>query len=142
MFKQIFAISIIVVLLTTALIFSGCAGKAQTGVPGFESISVQEAADLIKANESNPDFIILDVRTPEEFNAGHIQNAINLDYYAANFRIELDKLDKENTYLVYCRTGMRSGEAMKIMESLGFKEVYNLSAGISDWISSGFPTTH
>ncbi len=127
------------VLLTVSLIPAGCTVKDQTNTRTFKNISVQEAAELIKDNGSNPHFTILDVRTPVEFSTGHIQGAINLDFNSASFRDELSKLDKEKTYLVYCKTGNRSGQAMKIMESLGFTEVYNLSAGIVDWISSGLP---
>lgn len=130
---------LIIFLLMIALILSGCAVKNSTDTRIFKDISIQEAAELIQDNESNPDFAILDVRTLEEFKTGHIEGAINLDFYSTTFSDDLNKLDKENTYFVYCRSGNRSGQAMKIMESLGFIEVFNLSGGINDWIASGLP---
>jgi rhodanese-related sulfurtransferase len=130
---------LIIFILMMVFIISGCAVKNSTDAQIFKDISVQEALELIEKNKTNPDFKILDVRTPEEFKAGHIENAVNLDFYSVSFKEELDKLDKENSYFIYCRTGNRSGQAMTIMESLSFKEVYNLSGGISDWITSGIP---
>jgi len=123
-----------VFLLTAVLILLGCAGTKI-----YENISIQEAVELIENNKNNPDFTILDVRTLNEYETGHIQGAINLDFNAATFRDELDKLNKKNPCLVYCQSAIRSGQAMRIMESLGFKEVYNLSGGITDWIAGGLP---
>jgi len=65
---------------------------------------VKDAYTLIQKNKGNPDFVILDVRTPAEFADEHIENAINLDYYSETFRDDLNKLDKTKTYLIYCRT--------------------------------------
>jgi len=106
-----------------------------------------EAYDLIKANENNPDFVILDLRTPEEFEEERIENAINIDYYIDErtnytkyFRDELDKLDKEKTYLVYCLADIRSRTALEMMEHLGFQEVYDMSGGIIQWKAENLPT--
>jgi rhodanese-related sulfurtransferase len=106
-----------------------------------------EAYDLIKANEGNPGFVILDVRTPEEFDEERIENAINIDYYmdertnyTKSFRDELDKLDKEKTYLVYCLADIRSRTTLEMMEHLGFQEVYDMSGGIVLWKAENLPT--
>jgi rhodanese-related sulfurtransferase len=106
----------------------------------FKDITPQEASDLIQQNEGNPDFQIIDVRTPEEFNDGHIENAIMIDFYAEDFRDEIAQLDREKSYFVYCRSGNRSGQAVDIMRELGFQKVYNLSAGIREWVGQGLPT--
>jgi rhodanese-related sulfurtransferase len=132
-----FSYCLLFIPLIIALILSGCANNNSADTRIFKDISVQEATDLIKNNQTNPQFIILDVRTPQEFSAGHIEGAFNLDFYDPSFKDELDKLDKGKTYFVYCRTGNRSGQTVKIMESMGFREAYNLSAGIVDWIASG-----
>jgi len=107
----------------------------------IEDITPQEAFTLIQNNKNNPDFVIIDVRTPEEFADGHIENAINLDYNSETFRDELNKLDKNKTYLIYCRSGSRSGSALNIMKELNFREVYNMLGGIIDWKAAGLPTT-
>lgn len=105
----------------------------------IEDITPQEAFTLIQETQNNPDFVIIDVRTPEEFAEGYIENAINIDFYAETFRDELNKLDKDKTYFIYCRSGNRSGSALAIMAELNFREVYNLSGGITAWGREGLP---
>ena len=130
-FATIFAL-----LLLTALAY-GCTGQTGSSNQVLEDIGIQEAFELIQSNQGNPDFVIIDIRTPEEFNEGHIENAVNIDFYSETFREDLDKLDKSKTYFIYCRSGNRSGRAMPVMKELGFQEVYNLSAGIKEWIAEG-----
>ena len=75
--------------------------------------------------------MMIDVRTPEEIAEGKIAaEALEIDYYADDFRARLDRLDKSKKYLVYCRSGRRSGLTMEIMKELGFSEAYDLSGGI------------
>lgn len=84
--------------------------------------------------------ILLDVRTPDELTAeGSIEGNINIDYRSADFKEQLNKLDKDKPVMVYCAVGGRSGQAMKMMEKMGFKEIYNLSGGIRAWQSEGKP---
>ena len=108
----------------------------QTGI--FEDVSVAEAYSLIQENMTNSNFVILDVRTGEEFDSGHIERALNIDFYASDYGDQLDMLDKDKVYLVYCRSSNRSGQAMDNMEDLGFTEVYNMSGGISAWDDAGY----
>jgi rhodanese-related sulfurtransferase len=81
------------------------------------------------------------VRTAGEFATGHIENAMNLDYHSDSFRNELNNLDKNKTYLVYCAMGSRSADALAIMKELGFMEAYNMLGGINQWQEEGLPTT-
>jgi rhodanese-related sulfurtransferase len=129
---------ILALLLITAFAY-GCTGQTGSSNQVLEDIGVQEAFELIQSNQDNPDFAIVDIRTPEEFHEGHIEKAVNIDFYSETFREDLDKLDKNKAYFIYCRSGNRSGSAMPVMKELGFQEVYNLSAGIKDWIAEGFP---
>ena len=77
---------------------------------------------------------ILDVRTPEEFENSRIPNSINIDFYnPQNFIQEIEKLDKDSSYYVYCRTGVRSANSCQLMNELGFKKTYNLLGGIVEW---------
>ena len=133
---------VITFLLIACLIFIGCDTKDNTDTKTFENITIQEAVELIEDNTNNTSFTILDVRTPEEFNAGYIEGAMNLDFYSNTFNEELNKLEKDNTYFIYCGSGNRSGQAMTIMKFLGFEEGYNLSVGIIDWISEGLPVVN
>ena len=108
----------------------------------IQSISAKEAFDLIQKNRDNPDFKLLDVRTPEEFGAEYIQGAVNIDYYASNYVKRLKRLDKKKIYLLYCRSGNRSGQSLELMKKLSFMEVYHISGGMIGWKASGLPYNH
>ena len=84
--------------------------------------------------ESDSNAVIIDVRTEEEVNEGHIPNAIHLDIFKGQEFIDaLKELDTEKSYFVYCRSGARSGQACSIMNQLGFEKAYNLMGGFSNW---------
>ncbi|HRJ99615.1 MAG TPA: rhodanese-like domain-containing protein [Ignavibacteria bacterium] len=85
-------------------------------------------------------YVLIDVRTTEEFNEGHLRDSINIDFYKPDFEDALDELDKRKKYLVYCRSGNRSRQAMFLMRDLGFEEVNNLSEGIISWIENEYET--
>ena len=102
-------------------------------------ITTAEAYNLIQNNQDDSGFIILDVRTPEEYENGHIEKAVNLDYYSATFVDEIDRLNRNRTYLIYCRGGFRSRLTLETMRGLGFREVYNMLGGIIKWETEGFP---
>ncbi len=97
--------------------------------------------DPVKFSEviAQPGVIILDVRTPEEFNAGHITNAININLEGSDFSSEVSKLDENATVAVYCRSGNRSGVATDQMAEIGFTDMYDMQGGIVDWEAAGGP---
>ncbi len=134
-------------LIIGVLLTSGCIqtenniAQLETQIQIIENITPDEAYILIQENKDNPNFVILDVRTPEEFLDEYIENAVNLDYYSDTFRNGLDKLDKNKTYLIYCRSGRRSENALNITKELDFREVYNMLDGIIKWKSERLPTT-
>ena len=131
---------LLVLLVAAAILSVGCP-QAPIATRLLIDITTQEAFTLIQDNQDNPDFVIIDVRTPEEFAQGHIETAGNLDYHSETFRDELNNLDKDKTYLVYCGSGGRSAGALAIMEELGFMEAYNMLDGISQWQAEGLPVT-
>ena len=124
-------------LVIGATLTGGCV-RDETAT--IEDITPQEAFTLIQNNQNNPDFVIIDVRTPAEFDREHIENATNMDFYSEFFRDTLNTLDKNKTCLIYCQVGGRSGSALDIMAELNFKEVYNILGGINQWKTEGFPT--
>jgi len=136
-----------VALMMVSVLTAGCTGQAtepqvqeiQTQI--IKDVTPQEALALIDENQDNPDFVIIDVRTPEEFADGHIENAVNTDFRSESFNNEIDKLDKSKTYLVYCRTANRSRSAVDIMEELGFNKIYHMLGGIVQWEAVGFQIT-
>lgn len=108
-----------------------------------EVIDTQSTHNMINNNRNNPDFVIVDVRTQNEFNEGHIAEAIMIDMYSADFRDKISALDRNKKYLVYCRTARRSAAAAKMMKEMGFREVYDMAGGINQWKTDGFPVvTH
>lgn len=126
MYKIKYFIKIPFVLLLV-FVLSGC-GQQEAQIN--KNISSAEASVLLQENKDNPDFVLVDVRTPAEFSEDHIDGAVNYDYRKASFRDDIDKLDKEKTYLIYCRSGKRAGSALEVMKELQFKEVYNIVGGI------------
>jgi len=145
--KKTLAALLLSVSLSPALVSAeGCAqietdtAEQETQTPIIENITPGRALTLIQNNRDNPDFIIIDVRTPEEFAQERIEGAINLDYYPEVFSDQLNELDRNKTYLVYCRTGRRSKAAADLMKELGFGQIYNISGGINDWKKEGLPT--
>lgn len=90
------------------------------------------SADFEKEMANNKDAVVLDVRTKGEFYSGRIPGAVNIDLMSPDFGRKIDALDKEKTYLVYCRSGNRSGEACRVMASKGLR-AYNLAGGIISW---------
>ena len=132
-------------LLSSFIITGGCeliTGEDKSAQPPEQEIydvTTDKAYDLIQENADNPGFIIIDVRTPEEYDGGYIERAINIDYYSEDFRAQLETLDKDKSYLIYCRSGKRSAGARDVMAELGFREVYNISGGITEWEAQGLP---
>lgn len=102
--------------------------------------SIAENVNVEEFSKHLADAQILDVRTPEEWNEGIIEGAIMANFYDDDFEAQLEKLDKEKPVAVYCKSGGRSGQTMEQMNSLGFKEVYNLKGGIGAWNSAKKPT--
>ncbi len=133
-FKKI-RIAVIVFLLAAA-----CSGRAAPD--GVTALSALQARDLIEANRGDPGFVILDLRTPEEFRQGHIAGAVLLNYYNPGFMQALRGLDKTKRYLVYCRSGNRSAKAVSRIAGMGFAKVYHLSAGILAWQAEKLPLTN
>lgn len=119
------------VAVATALV----AACGSTTDVAFELVAAPAAAEVI--HEQAPDVVVLDVRTPEEFVAGHLANAQNVDFYASDFASQLDELDKDTPYVVYCRSGNRSASAIEIMRNLGFTEVWEVDGGIIAWEQAG-----
>lgn len=78
----------------------------------------------------NENTIVIDNRTKEEYETGHVEGAILIDYHSSDFEEKIAGLDRDKTYLIYCRSGRRSGAAMNLMKEYGFREVYNLEGGI------------
>jgi rhodanese-related sulfurtransferase len=120
--------------------WQGRAAAETAGSASVDNLSPEEAAAMIREKGSHGDFVLLDVRTPQEYRDGHIAGAVLIDYTSASFKEELGRLDPGKTYLVYCRTGNRSGKAISLMKELRFRNLRHLSGGITKWKEEGLPT--
>ena len=117
-------------VLSVLLLLAGCSTSST-------SSDLTSTEFSKKVTESG--VITLDVRTPGEFMAGHIQGAINIDVEGTEFQTEIAKLDKTQTYAVYCQSGRRSSIAVETMQSAGFNKLFNLANGIRDWRAQNLP---
>lgn len=116
--------------------------EGQTGaVASANEENIQHVDALEFAEEIKGGGVIIDVRTGEEFEVGHIEGAINIDYYNENFRSEVEKLDKEVTYYIYCRSGNRSDLALFLMQDLGFEKIITLTGGLTAWVEANLPVS-
>jgi len=116
--------------LIIALLLTSC--NAQT--KKYESIAPDVFAKKIKATQ-NPQ--LLDVRTPDEFSAQHIDNAVNVNWNSNDFSTKANAYDKEKPVFVYCLSGGRSKQAASKLNEMGFKNVYELNGGILKWNAAG-----
>ena len=110
----------------------------QTYVTKITHVDALGSRDVLAADEN---VVILDIRTPKEFNAGHLKGAVNVDFYADDFEQQLSKLDKSTEYLLHCRSGGRSNRSLKTFKKLGFKHIIHMDGGIKAWNKAHLPTT-
>lgn len=108
----------------------------------FTKCNFAQQATVLNANEfdkkisSEKNIQLIDVRTPEEYQQGHIKNAKNINIYDPNFEKDIQKLDKSKPVYIYCRSGNRSRSAAQVLSSNGFKTIYDLQGGITSWQSA------
>lgn len=129
-------------LLAATLSLTACsdsvAPATSEATPAAASVTHVDAIAASQLLSSNPDIVVLDVRTPAEHAEGHLPGTVvNVDFKADNFREEAAKLDRDTAYLVHCRSGGRSTSSLEILEELGFKEIHHLDGGVLAWTESG-----
>lgn len=123
----------LIALLFFNISLAGC--KTQETKPA--SITNVTADEVYKMLSSNKDYFILDVRSKEEFDSGHIEGAYLLP--VSELENRLAELPQDKPIIVYCRSGSRSTSAANILLEKGFKEIFNMTGGITEWQSKGFP---
>lgn len=142
-------------LIAAALVIAGAGALVGCGAGSGDEIAaagtdapLQTGFHLIEATAANemlgapPDgLVVLDVRTPEEFAAGHLNGAQLLDFQSPSFVDELGVLDRDTPYLVYCHSGNRSAQAVAQMQELGFTTVFEIAGGVTAWQEAGYTLT-
>lgn len=132
--------------LTLAAVLGGCAPAMGEAVAeetqseevapasSIRNVSVAEADALIGGDAP---VTVLDVRTPGEFAAGHIEGAVNVDFRSPDFAEQLAKLDPGQTYVLHCKSGTRSAQALEVMKEQGFADIAHMNEGFDGWQESG-----
>lgn len=107
--------------------------------PDYGLISPEQAVTALRVLADEPEFVLLDIRTAPEIAESHLSGAVALDFYSPTFHDNLTELEREITYLIYCRTGNRTGKTKRSMEALGFEKVFDLDGGIRAWTNRRYP---
>ena len=125
---------LVAVLVPLAL--AGCSADTTTSAEtdSVRTVQAAEAASLVDDGAT-----VIDVRTPAEFDSGHLAGATNIDVQAADFHERVGELDREGTYVLYCRSGARAGAAAEMMLDMGFEDVVN-AGGFDTLASAGLAT--
>ncbi len=130
-----------IVLIAIVVISTSCkpaSKEATTPETQQQGADVKLTSLAFKEATANKKVQLIDIRRPEEFSAGHIKNAKNIDFYSADFeKLMIQELDREQPVYIYCRSGGRSGKAATKLSALGYT-IYDLEGGILDWKSQNF----
>lgn len=118
--------TVLSILITISVI--SCKGQEENN--DVTKLSIDEAKTFLA---ENPEAVILDVRTPEEFKEGHIQGAVLINFFDQDFKEQVAALDKEKSVYIYCRSGNRSEKAGRILSQLGFTEIFDIEDGFVGW---------
>jgi phage shock protein E len=148
----------IVAIAATALavVSLGLAGCSSTGADSTGTTASQSAPGTLVAPTSpqrvdvdkfaeivaSPQSIVIDVRTPEEFAAGHLEGAVNYNVEGPDFASQIATLDPADVYAVYCRSGNRSQVAVAQMQKIGINGIYELQTGFNAWQEAGYPVVY
>ena len=121
-----------------AVLIAGCLGDGSASEDRIiRTIPPAEVSALMEEKGQGSGIVIIDVRRPDEFAAGHIRGAINVD--SVQFSERLASLDLDGAYVIYCQRGGRSAGVRELMREAGFREVYEIEGGMSAWRTAGYP---
>lgn len=123
------------VVLGSAAVFWLAAATAGDSAADVHHVDAQQAQKLV----SEKKVVVLDIRTPGEFDKGRIAGAKNIDFLAPDFEQRLEKLDKSKSYLVHCASGGRSTHSLALFKKHDFHSIYHLDGGMKAWEKAGLP---
>ena len=103
----------------------------------FDSSEINVISDAQFNEIQDSDYILVDVRTVEEYESGHIQDAVNFDFYSESFQNDILTLDKSSSIILYCRTQNRSTKTANYLKENGYKEITVIAGGITSWVKNG-----
>lgn len=126
----------LILILFTTLLSLSCNTKQQSKQNDQSGKITLLTPEEFKNKSLNQ--VVIDIRTPQEFSQGHIEDAININYYDRNFLEKIAKYDKSKSIFLYCRSGNRSSSASSKLSELGFEQVYDLKGGIINWSRNNY----
>ncbi len=132
---SVFGALVVLVLMGCSHPAEGQPGSVATSADPYRDYGVAEFAEGSK----KPGAVLLDIRTPEEVVQARIRGSIHIDWYSDSFKSDAGKLDRNKPVYVYCAAGGRSSDALRLLKSMGFKEVHQLSGGMGAWQAAGMP---
>jgi rhodanese-related sulfurtransferase len=112
-----------------------------TEIPVEEELSPEAIHSLLERNLGTSGCVLIDVRKPQEYAAGHIEGARNIDFHSPEFREIISSLDRDHLYILYCKRGIQAVSVQRIMKEQGFRKVCCLQGGIEGWKGAGLPVT-
>lgn len=125
----------VLLALTLVVLLLGCKNEpSTTSDTEVKLIPVEEVLNIVQMEDAQ----LVDVRTPEEYDEGHISDALNIDYFSDNFVQDMEKLDKTKPIVLYCKSGNRSNKSLKVLQEAGFTKIYDVDGGITEWKNKGF----
>ena len=122
----------IVSILFVLVFFASCQAQEKKGI---QLLAAKEFSQKVASEKGQ----VIDVRTPKEFQQGHLKNAQNIHLYDQDFGQRIEKLDKKQTVYVYCKAGGRSAEAVEILQNHGFESIIELEGGTDSWSEANLP---
>jgi phage shock protein E len=131
-------LGVLVVGGLTGLFWAQRARAAETAPPPSSAPKKITLAEFERLRVDT-NYVVVDVRTPNEFAAGHVPGAVNIEWTSRDFEKTVARLDKAKPCLVHCASGFRSARAVGKMRQLGFQDLYDFSGGWSEWKKSGKP---
>lgn len=123
----------ILLFIVVSFLFVSCKTEMNTTSNGSETAIQQMNVIDFKEAIASKRIQLIDVRTPEEYAEGHIENAVNIDFLNETFEQKIQKIRKRKPVYIYCRSGGRSARAATAMEKLGFKKIIDLQGGFMAW---------
>jgi len=120
--------------LALGLLIASC-----NAAPDRQNLAPVQADSLLRADSLRKNFVLVDVRTPQEFATGHLKGAKLIDFHAPDFQTRMSAIPRNAEILLYCRSGNRSGQALSIMKDLGFTDTRHVAGGINAWRAQGLP---
>lgn len=133
---------VLTILALATVLLTGCSSSIDDDAEGANdgAVRVVEPTAAVELLDDGSDRVLIDVRTPEEFDQAHLDGALLIDFYRSDFEAAVSELDRDQPYVIYCRSGNRSGQTRELMADLGFTDVADIDGGILAWEADGLPT--